>query len=253
MIALRDVSYSYGGFRALDRVSFSINKGERVALVGPNASGKSTLARIMNALLLPCEGKCIVDGIDTWDDPMSARMRVGMVFQDPDSQIVSRRVLDDVAFGPRNLGLPEKDAKKRAVEALEAVGLEPEGETWRLSGGQKQLLAIAGVLAMRPSYVILDEPTAFLDYRSSMMVEEAISGLEGMGVVIITHDMEEAALADRIIALRGGRVVADATPDSFFYDDAMTRLAGVEPPYSFRLCKASIPALVAREVVRPCR
>ncbi len=247
------VSYSYGGIRALDRVSLSINEGERVALIGPNASGKSTLARIMNALLLPCEGMCIVDGIDTRADPLQARRRVGMVFQDPDSQIVSRRVFDDVAFGPRNLGFPKKEVERRAFEALEAVGLDPEGETWRLSGGQKQLLAIAGVLAMRPSYIILDEPTAFLDYRSSRMVEDAISGLEGMGMVTITHDMEEAAMADRVIALKEGRVVADTTPDGLFSDDDIMGLAGVEPPYSFSLRRASIPACVAHEVVRPCR
>ncbi|WP_174590400.1 energy-coupling factor ABC transporter ATP-binding protein [Methanocella conradii] len=253
MIELRNVSYSYGGLKALDRVSLAINRGERVALVGPNASGKSTLARIMNALLLPCEGECIVDGVDTKADPMHARKAVGMVFQDPDSQIVARRVVDDVAFGPRNLGLPEKEVQRRVFEALKAVGLEPDGEAQRLSGGQKQLLAIAGVLAMRPSYVILDEPTTFLDCRGSRLVEDAISGLKGLGVVVITHDMEEAARADRLVALSGGRVVADSTPERFFSDDAQLAMAGVEPPYSFRLRKASIPAPMAHEVVRSCR
>lgn len=160
MIELKDVSFAYKGRRVLDSISLMINKGEHVALIGPNASGKSTLARVMNALLLPDEGDCIVDGINTKDDPVYARRAVGMVFQDPESQAVARRVRDDVAFGPINLELPAGEVESRVMEALDAVGMKSQAdrEVSGLSGGRKQLLAIAGVLAMRPSYIVMDEP-----------------------------------------------------------------------------------------------
>jgi energy-coupling factor transport system ATP-binding protein len=253
LISLDNVSFSYAGRPALDHISLRIGKGEHVALIGPNSSGKSTLARIMNGLLLPDAGDCLVDGVLTRDDPMHARRAVGMVFQDPESQIISRLVRDDVAFGPGNLGLPGEEISARVRGALEAVGLKGfEGrEVSCLSGGQKQLLAIAGILAMRPEFVILDEPTALLDARGSALVRKAMAGLksDGIGTLIITHDMEEACQADRIVALIRGRIVADMSPAAFFNDSALIARIGVRPPYSLELMKHAVPA----EVVRECR
>jgi energy-coupling factor transport system ATP-binding protein len=257
LISLNDVSFNYKGAPALDRISLDIGRGEYVAIAGPNASGKSTLARIMNALLLPQKGDCIVDGVNTKDDPMHARKIVGMVFQDPEIQVVARHVGEDVAFGPRNLGLPKSEVEARVIEALRAVGLKDLAgrEVSGLSGGQKQLLAIAGVLAMRPSFVILDEPASFLDHNGSRLVREAITRLVdgGFGVIVITHDMGEASRAKRIIALHEGRVIADGPPEGFFSDSATMAILGVEPPYSYRLIQASGPGRLAKEVIRGCR
>jgi energy-coupling factor transporter ATP-binding protein EcfA2 len=251
------VSYAYNGRRALDRVSLYINSGERVAIIGPNASGKTTLAMIMDALLLPDSGDCFVDGINTRDDVMHARKAVGLVFQDPDSQVVARHVRDDVAFGPVNLGLPVEEVQGRVLESLRAVGLEGfvGREASGLSGGQKQLLAIAGVLAMRPSFVVMDEPTSLLDGRGREAVDSAIAGLkkQGIGVVVITHDMAEALCADRIIVLDGGRVVADAGPQAIFSDEALLSKVGVEPPYTFKLARAMGNGVLPEGVSRICR
>ncbi|BAI60452.1 putative cobalt ABC transporter ATP binding protein [Methanocella paludicola SANAE] len=250
MISLRDVSFSYGCLSALDHISLQVEKGEHMALIGPNASGKTTLAMVMNALLTPDRGECLVEGIDTRDDPMFARRTVGMVFQDPESQTVARRVWDDVAFGPMNLGLPDGEVEKRVRESLDHVGLGAfsRREVSCLSGGQKQLLAVAGILAMKPSYIVFDEPTALLDGPGCRMVNKAVAGLKknGIGIITITHDMEEALTADRIVALDTGRIVADMPPASLFSDEALMARIGIKPPYTFNLA-------VPREVVRECR
>ncbi len=242
MIELKDVTYAYKGRRALDRVSLVINRGEHVAIIGPNASGKTTLAMAMDALLVPHGGDCIVDGVNTKDDAMHARRAVGLVFQDPESQAVARHVRDDVAFGPVNLGLSPGEVGARVEQALDAVGMKgyADREVSSLSGGQKQLLAIAGVLAMGPSYVVMDEPTALLDGRGRRIVARAIGDLKrsGIGIVVITHDMAEALHADRIVALEGGRVVADMEPRAIFSDEALLSRLGVEPPYEFMLSRA---------------
>jgi energy-coupling factor transporter ATP-binding protein EcfA2 len=250
MISLRDVSFSYGACRALDRISLDIKKGERVAIIGPNASGKTTLARVMNALIIPGEGDCLVDGIDTKIDPLFARRTVGMVFQDPASQAVARHVWDDVAFGPMNLGLPDGQVEKRVRESLDHVGLGAfsRREVSCLSGGQKQLLAVAGILAMKPSYIVFDEPTALLDGPGCRLVYDAMADLKknGVGTIMITHDMEEALTADRIVALDTGRIVADMPPASLFSDEALMARISIKPPYTFNLA-------MPREVVRECR
>ena len=255
MISLRNVSFSYGERRALDRISLDINKGEHVALIGPNASGKTTLALIMNALITPVEGDCSVDGVDTKNDPLFARKTVGMVFQDPESQAVARHVRDDVAFGPGNLGLPDAEIDRRVRDSLAQVGLETYAhqEVNGLSGGQKQLLAIAGILAMEPSYIVFDEPTALLDGPGCRMVCDAVVSLKkkGIGVIVITHDMEEAAQADRVVALQCGKVLADVTPDLLFSDEALMARIGIRPPYTFLLAKYA--GVIPVEVTRECR
>ena len=202
MIELRHVSYSYGGKPAVRDISLTIKNGDMVAIIGPNASGKSTIAHLASGLIVPDEGDCYVDGINTKEDLYAARKSAGMVFQNPDDQIVSRRVVDDVMFGPMNLGLSPDEAMARATGSLRSVGMERFSgrATHSLSGGQKQLVAIAGVLAMRPSHIIFDEPTAFLDGDGIEAVRGAMQALKnnGMGIVVVTHDMEEALLADRI-------------------------------------------------------
>jgi energy-coupling factor transporter ATP-binding protein EcfA2 len=257
MIELKGVSYAYDGRRALDRVSLRIDRGEHLAIIGPNASGKTTLAMVMNALLVPDEGDCIVDGVNTRDDAMHARKAVGLVFQDPERQLVSRHVRDDVSFGPRNLGLPSGDVEARVLESLVAIGLRDfvDREVRALSGGQKQLLAIAGVLAMRPSYIVMDEPTSLLDGRGVEAVDDAIAGLKkhGKGIVVITHDMSEALRADRVVVLDGGRIIADAPPRALFSDEALLSKIGVEPPYVFKLLQASGSDILPEEVCRICR
>lgn len=255
MISLRGVSFSYGACRALDAISLNIEKGEQVAIIGPNASGKTTLAMVMNALITPDEGDCLVDGIDTKADPMFARRSVGMVFQDPESQVVARRVWDDVAFGPLNLGLSEAETEERVRKALALAGLDDKAksEVSCLSGGQKQLLAIAGILAMEPSYIVFDEPTALLDGPGCRSVWKAIADLkkQGIGIITITHDMEEALAADRVVALERGRIVADMPPARLFSDEAVMRRIGVRPPYTLELAKYA--GATPLEVVRECR
>ena len=183
--------------------------------MGPNASGKSTLAKLMSGLIFPEKGRCMVDGASTVDDPDNARMKVGMVFQDPEDQFVSRRVEDDVSFGPRNLGLSRREAKERALEALRFVGMEGDASKglYELSGGRRQLVAIAGALAMRPSYLVLDEPSSLLDAEGVKLVREALSSLreDGIGIVLITHDASEAMLASRVVLVDGGKLTSQGT------------------------------------------
>jgi energy-coupling factor transporter ATPase len=223
LIRFDDVSYSYraqSGEYAVCGVSFALGAGEMLAILGANGSGKSTLARLCNGLLLPSSGSVVVDGVDTSDDDRAFEVRsaVGMVFQHPEDQIVATAVEDDVAFGPENLGLPRAEIRARVDEALEQVGLTglERREPHLLSGGQKQRLAIAGALAMQPAYLVFDEPTSMIDSQGRAEVAEVLRRLRtsGRGVLLITHDVAEASMADRVIVLAGGRTVFEAAPDA---------------------------------------
>ena len=209
--------------KALDDVSIHIRKGEFVAILGSNGSGKSTFAKHLNALLVPEEGRVIVNGFDTADEEhyLDIRQNCGMVFQNPDNQIIGQTVEEEVAFGPENMGIPTEEMERRVTGALAAVGLEKErfNSPNRLSGGQKQRVAIAGILAMKPKCIVLDEPTAMLDPQGRKEViatAHELNKREGITFVLITHYMNEAAGADRIIVMDHGRPVMDGTPHEIF-------------------------------------
>ena len=221
----------------LDGVSLSIRRGGFVAVLGHNGSGKSTLARHVNAILLPTAGKVYVDGMDTCDEDhlLDIRRRVGMVFQNPDNQIVASVVEEDVAFGPENLGVPSGEIRERVDGALAAVGMTEYAHhaPHLLSGGQKQRVAIAGVLAMRPECIVLDEPTAMLDPVGRKEVLDTIRRLNreaGITVVLITHHMDEAAQADRLIVMHDGHIMADGRPEQVFQNVDGLRSLGLEVP-----------------------
>jgi energy-coupling factor transport system ATP-binding protein len=223
--------------RAIHDVSLTVHRAEFVALVGGNGSGKSTLAKHLNALLLPTEGEVRIDGLDTRDPQAlwEIRRRVGMVFQNPDNQIVATVVEEDVAFGPENLGLPPEEIARRVEEALRAVGMleHRRREPHLLSGGQKQRVAIAGVLAMRPQCIVLDEATTMLDpegRREVLQTAHRLREREGIAVVHITHSMEEAAQADRVVVLHEGRVALEGTPREVFRDARRLRSLRLDLP-----------------------
>lgn len=228
---------------ALRGVSVGIKQGEFVAVLGHNGSGKSTLAKLFNALLLPVEGKVWVCGMDTsaqeniWD----VRRNAGMVFQNPDNQIIATVVEEDVAFGCENLGLPPEEIRRRVDAALETVHMAEFAAhpPHYLSGGQKQRVAIAGILAMRPSCIVLDEPTAMLDPSGRKEVLDTVLRLnreEGMTVVLITHYMDEAALADRVIVMEEGEIVMDGTPRSVFRQVERLKALGLDVPQVTEIC-----------------
>ena len=221
----------------LDGVSLSIRRGEFVAVLGHNGSGKSTLSKHFNAILLPTAGKVYVDGMDTCDEDklLDIRRRIGMVFQNPDNQIVASVVEEDVAFGPENLGVPSAEIRERVDSALAAVGMSEYARhaPHLLSGGQKQRVAIAGVLAMRPECIVLDEPTAMLDPVGRKEVLDTVKRLNteaGITVVLITHHMDEAAQADRLIVMHDGHIVADDSPALVFQNVDGLRSLGLEVP-----------------------
>ena len=221
----------------LDGVDLSIQEGTFVAVLGHNGSGKSTLAKHMNAILLPSGGKVYVDGIDTVDEDrlLDIRRTVGMVFQNPDNQIVANVVEEDVAFAPENLGVPPAEIRERVDDALRAVGMYEfrEHAPHLLSGGQKQRVAIAGVIAMQPRCIVLDEPTAMLDPIGRSEVLRTIRDLnrkKGVTVVLITHHMDEAAQADRLVVMTKGRVIADGPPRQVFQDVEGLRSVGLTVP-----------------------
>ena len=208
---------------ALDHINLTINDGEHVAVLGRNGCGKSTLAKHLNGLLLPTEGSVIVDGFDTKDEmhALDVLQRVGMVFQNPDNQLVATTVLEEVAFGPENLGLSRETIWERVNEALEMVQMSDfrEAAPHHLSGGQKQRLAIAGIIAMRPQTIVFDEPTAMLDPDGRKEVISTMLRLnkeEGLTIVNITHFMEEAVLADRVVVMDDGHIVMEGTPREIF-------------------------------------
>ena len=226
----------------LDGVDLSIQEGTFVAVLGHNGSGKSTLAKHMNAILLPSGGKVYVDGIDTVDEDrlLDIRRTVGMVFQNPDNQIVANVVEEDVAFAPENLGVPPAEIRERVDDALRAVGMYEfrEHAPHLLSGGQKQRIAIAGVIAMEPRCVVLDEPTAMLDPTGRADVLRTIKALNqerGVTVVLITHHMDEAAQADRLVVMSKGRVVADGVPKEVFSHVEELKAVGLTVPQTTQL------------------
>ncbi|MBR6555096.1 MAG: energy-coupling factor transporter ATPase [Clostridia bacterium] len=230
-------SYSEGTTAALDDVNIQIREGEFTAILGHNGSGKSTLAKHFNGILLPSGGKVCVGGMDTAEDSQlfDIRKTAGMVFQNPDNQIVATVVEEDVAFACENLGLPWAELRKRVDDALAAVGMTEFANhaPHLLSGGQKQRIAIAGVLAMQPRVIIMDEPTAMLDPAGRADVMETIKELnrkKGMTVVLITHHMDEAAQADRVIVMKQGQVALDGTPKEVFAQvDKMQELSLTVP------------------------
>ena len=208
---------------AVDDVTLNVNRGEFIAILGHNGSGKSTLAKHFNALLYPTEGTVIVDGMDTKDGAhlWDIRREAGMIFQNPDNQIIGQVVEEDVGFGPENMGVPTEEIWTRVDEALEAVGMTEyrKASPNRLSGGQKQRVSIAGVLAMHPKCIIMDEPTAMLDPKGRAEVIRAAPTLnkeEGITILLITHYMEEVIDADRVFVMDKGRVVMQGTPKEVF-------------------------------------
>lgn len=242
-ITMQNVSYMYNvdgaDLVAVHRVSLSIQQGQFVVLLGANGSGKSTLAKMMNGLLTPQEGQVTVYGDDTADerDEVIYRIRstVGMVFQNPDNQMVASIIEDDVAFGPENLGVPHDEIVQRVQWALQAVGMwEYRRHTpLKLSGGQKQRVAIAAVLAMRPKVLVLDESTAMLDPAGRAEVMDVLQRLnrqEGLTVVHITHHMQECVGADRAVVMHRGGIAFDGTPHDLFADGALVTRCGLELP-----------------------
>ena len=229
----------------LDGVDLEIEAGSFVAVLGHNGSGKSTLAKHMNAILLPTGGKVWVGGMDTADEArlLGIRRTVGMVFQNPDNQIVANVVEEDVAFAPENLGVPPAEIRQRVDAALKAVGMYEyrEHAPHLLSGGQKQRVAIAGVIAMAPRCIVLDEPTAMLDpvgRREVLHTIQALNRTSGVTVVLITHHMDEAALADRLVVMADGHVVADGAPKTVFSRVEELRAVGLTVPETVELCYA---------------
>ena len=228
---------------ALDNLNFSIDDGEFVAIIGTNGSGKSTLAKHFNALLLPSDGKIFVTGLDTSDEKNLWRVRenVGMVFQNPDNEIVAAVVEDDVAFGCENLGVDTDEIKKRVDFALDAVNMTAykKFSPGRLSGGQKQRIAIAGVLAMRTKIIVFDEATAMLDPAGRREILEIVQRLhaQGLTIIYITHFMEEAAVADRIFLMEGGKILKIGTPRQIFSDFAEIKRLGLDVPVAVELAE----------------
>ncbi len=249
----------------LDGLTLSVRRGEFVAVLGHNGSGKSTLAKHFNAILLPSGGKAYVDGMDTCDENLllDIRRRVGMVFQNPDNQIVASVVEEDVAFGPENLGVPSGEIRERVDASLAAVRMTQYARhaPHLLSGGQKQRVAIAGVLAMRPECIVLDEPTAMLDPAGRREVLDTVKRLnreQGITVVLITHHMDEAAQADRLIVMHDGHIMADDSPEQVFQNVDGLRSLGLEVPepvallYELRQAGVDVPltALTVDECAR---
>ncbi len=246
VIRIRDLRFSYpeAARPALDGVSLDILPGSFVAVLGANGSGKSTLAKHLNAILRPSEGSVLVHDLDTRkpEDLIPIRRRVGMVFQNPDNQIVANVVEDDVAFAPENLGVDPAEIRARVDGALRHVGMYDFRlhAPHLLSGGQKQRVAIAGVLAMQPEVLVLDEPTAMLDPRGRREVLDTVEALcrsDGMTVVLITHHMDEAARADRVVVMDRGRVVMDDTPRKIFPQAERLRALALDVPEATELVR----------------
>ena len=243
LISFEHVSFSYSEedtdalIYALKDVDLTVDNGEFIVILGHNGSGKSTLAKLSNSIYLPTKGKVFVRGMDTAvaENEFPIRKTVGVVFQNPDNQIVASIVEEDVAFGPENLGVPPAEIRRRVDEALKAVDMYDYRlhETHRLSGGQKQRVAIAGMLAMQPDCLVLDEPTAMLDPKGRQEVMRIVRRLNrerGMAVVFITHFMEEAVCADRVVIVNDARIAANGTPEDIFSDRELLKRCGLDVP-----------------------
>ena len=246
IIEFKNVSFKYEdeSENVLKGVSLELFSGQFTCILGHNGSGKSTLAKLMNALLLPTSGKVISFGYDTSDEKneINVRKNVGMVFQNPDNQIVATIVEDDVAFGPENLGLPREEIRKRVDKALEITDMTAfkKSEPHKLSGGQKQRVAIAGAIAMRTKCIVLDEPTAMLDPKGRREVLAALKKLNkdfGIAVILVTHYMDEAVGADRVIVMNDGKVSLDGTPQEVFKNVEYLRSVGLDVPKPLELAK----------------
>ena len=251
MINVEHLAYTYPGVddtpgvAVFEDMNLAIEAGTFVAILGSNGCVKSTLAKHINSILLPTGGKVWVCGLDTADEDqlMSVRRSVGMVFQNPDNQIVANVVEEDVAFGPENLGVASPEIRRRVDQALKQVGMSHYAlhAPHLLSGGQKQRIAIAGVIAMQPKCIVLDEPTAMLDPRGRKEVVDTISRLnkeKGITVVLITHHMDEAAQADRVVVLHKGKVTADGAPKEVFAQVELLHSIGLAAPETVELCWA---------------
>ena len=245
IIEFHNVHFRYpeDELESLCGIDLSIEEGSFVAVLGHNGSGKSTLAKHMNAILTPTEGTVLVNGMDTKDEDLllDVRRTVGMVFQNPDNQIVANVVEDDVAFAPENLGVEPKEIRARVDEALKIVGMYDLRlhAPHLLSGGQKQRVAIAGVIAMRPRIIVLDEPTAMLDPQGRAEVISTVTRLcreQGMTVVLITHHMEECIGADRLLVMSNGYLKADGSPAEVFSRVSLMESEGLSVPETVRLC-----------------
>ena len=253
-IEFEDVSFAYeeeeeslASENIIENMNLKIEKGDFVAVLGHNGCGKSTFAKLCNAILVPQKGKVYIDGIDTADDDRlyDIRQRVGMVFQNPDNQIVATIVEDDVAFGPENLGIEPKEIRRRVDEALKDVGMYEfrTFEPHKLSGGQKQRVAIAGIIAMKPDCIVLDEPTAMLDPRGRREVMSTVKRLNeeyGITVIFITHYMDEAVKADRVIVMDKGQIVLDGAPREVFVNIDTLRAIGLDVPEATELTRLLI-------------
>ena len=250
-IRIEHLSYAYPGVddtpgvAVFTDLNLTIEQGSFVAVLGSNGCGKSTLAKHFNSILLPCGGKVYVCGLDTSDEELLIRIRrnVGMVFQNPDNQIVANVVEEDVAFGPENLGISSPEIARRVEQALKHVGMYEyrEHAPHLLSGGQKQRIAIAGIIAMEPQCIVLDEPTAMLDPRGRKEVMDTVKKLnqdKNITVVLITHHMDEAAQADRVVVLHKGTVATDGTPEEVFSQVDLLHGIGLAAPETVELCYA---------------
>lgn len=259
MITFEGLTYKYTSFEddkdvekyAVKGLDLKVKKGEFLVVLGHNGSGKSTIAKHINALLMPTEGKVIVGGLDTLEEKnlWEIRSKAGMVFQNPDNQLVATIVEEDVAFGPENLGIEPKEIRKRVDESLEKVGMSEykRHAPHLLSGGQKQRVAIAGVLAMKPECIVFDEPTAMLDPSGRRDVMKSIKELNkehGMTIVLITHYMDEAAEADRIVVVDDGKIIIEGTPKEVFSNVETMKKVGLDVPQvtelAYELKKAGI-------------
>ena len=246
IIEVKNVTFEYTDGDRVNTVirnfSMDIERGSFTVILGHNGSGKSTLAKLLNGLYKAESGEVLVDGISTADESreIEIKRRVGMVFQNPDNQLVASIVEEDVAFGPENLGLPSEETRKRVDEALKAVGMYDfrKSTPHHLSGGQKQRIAIAGIIAMRPECIVLDEPTAMLDPKGRAEIIETILRLNkehNITVVLITHFMEEAELADRVLVMNNGEIISDGTPKEIFQNVKLLKSVGLDVPQTTEL------------------
>lgn len=257
VIELRDVSFTYDGERdALSHVSLTVERGAHVVVLGRNGSGKSTLVRCVNGLVVPDEGRVLVDGRDTSDpdDLLEIRRHTGMVFQNPDDQMVASVVADDVAFGPENLGVPQPGIATLVDEALRRVGMTAfaQADPAELSGGQRQRVAVAGALAMRPDILLLDEPASMLDPAGRADLARIVAGLHADGITVlhVTHLMEDALAADRVVVMDRGTIAMEGAPDQVFARGDELEALGLELPFAQRLARR-LRALGVSEALAP--